>query len=151
MRRIKILNRGLSVAQTKKLKALAAEAGFHTEEIVVVSSVGEPDPVCDDEIILIHASSSVCTDADLESELAAVQRGGRRAICIWPESADEAPAEPSDAMKKYAYSIIRFDAERLSVVAADDDELCFEAPTGEPLPVPETERNLCVDEKAKPA
>lgn len=151
MRRVKILTQALSADEIEKAKTLAAKAGFQPMEIEVSPLVGEPDPGCDDEIVLVLASSSVCADPNLEAELAAAQRGGRRAVCVWPEDADDAPTEPSEAMKKYAYSIIRFDAERLRVVAADDDALCFEGPTGEPLPTPETERNLCVDEKAKPA
>jgi hypothetical protein len=149
MRRFKILNKGLSPAELKGVKTLAIDAGFLADEIEIVASVGEPDPACDDEIILVVASPATCTDPELERELAAAQRGGRRAICVWPEEG-AATLEPPAAAKKYAYSIIRWDAAKLRVVAADDDELCFETPDGQTLPAPKTERNLCVDEKAKP-
>ena len=107
-----------------------------------------PHPDCEDEIVLILASPETCADPALETDLAATQRGGRRAICVWPQDA-AAGAQPPDAMNKYAYSIIRFDTERLRVVATEEDQHCFEAPNGQPLPKPKTERNLCVDEKAK--
>jgi hypothetical protein len=149
MRRFKILKKGLSSKEVKAMNALAVDAGFKTDEIEMVDSVGEPDAACDDEIILVLASPATCADPELESELAAAQRGGRRTICVWPEEGAAAP-EPPDAAKKYAYSIIRWDADKLRVVAVDDDELCFGSQDGQPLPVPKTERNLCVDEKAKP-
>jgi hypothetical protein len=149
MRRLKVLKKGLSGQEVKQIKALAIDAGFQPDEVEVVDLVGEPDAACDDEIILVLASPATCADPELESELAAVQRGGRRAICVWPEEGATAP-EPPAAAKTYAYSIIRWDADKLRIVAADDDELCFETPDGQPLPTPETERNLCVDEKATP-
>ena len=148
MRRIKILAKKLDPAALKALSALLAEAGFAPQEIEVVTSVGEPDPACDDELVLVLASPEACADAELESDLATVQRGGRRAICVWPADAPPA-AEPPSAAQKYAYSVIPWNADKLRAVAADDDVLCFEKPDGQPLPVPETERNLCVDE-AKP-
>jgi len=149
MRRFKILKKGLSQQEVKEMKALAIDAGFKLEEIETVDSVGEPDAACDDEIILVLASPATCVDPELESELTAAQLGGRRTICVWPEEGVTVP-EPPAAAKKYAYSIIRWDADKLRVVAADDDEMCFETPDGRPLPAPETERNLCVDEKATP-
>jgi hypothetical protein len=149
MRRIKILGNKLDAAALKALRALLAEAGFTTKEIEVITSVGEPDPACDDEIILVLTSLETCVDAALEKELAAAQRGGRRAICVWPANA-QPTTEPPVAAQKYAYSVIPWDANKLRAVAADDDVLCFENPDGQPLPKPETERNLCVDEKAKP-
>ena len=48
-----------------------------------------------------------------------------------------------------AYSIIGPDAEKFRVVVTEEDQHCFEGPNGQPLPKPKTERNLCVDEKAK--
>jgi hypothetical protein len=149
MRRFKIHSKGLSEDELHRMKALALEAGAVSEEIKIIDSVGEPDADCSDEIILLLASPPVCADPGLEKELAAAQRGGRRAVCIWPQG-QEAPTEAPAAAKKYAYSIIRWDPVKLRTVAADDDELCFEAPDGQPLPAPKMERNLCVDEKAKP-
>ena len=148
MRRITILGRSLKDAEVEQIKRLAEDAGMTGDKIEPVDAVGEPDPDCEDEIVLILASPETCADPALEIDLATTQRGGRRAICVWPP--DAAPGvQPSDAMNKYAYSIIRFDAEKLRVVTTEEDQHCFEAPNGQPLPKPETERNLCVDEKAK--
>ncbi|MHC2754939.1 hypothetical protein ACVIWV_010454, partial [Bradyrhizobium diazoefficiens] len=77
--------------------------------------------------MLILASPDACTDPELEADLTVTQRGGRRAICVWPKDA-EGDTQPPEAMKKYAYSIVRFDTDRLRVVSADDDQLCFETP-----------------------
>jgi hypothetical protein len=148
MRRITILGRNLTDEEIEQIKRLAEDAGMAGDEIEVVEAVDEPDPDCEDEIVVILASADTCTDPALEADLATTQRGGRRAICVWPE--DAAPdAQPSDAMNKYAYSIIGPDAEKFRVVVTEEDQHCFEGPNGQPLPKPKTERNLCVDEKAK--
>jgi hypothetical protein len=149
MRRITIVGRNLKDEEIEQIKRLAEDAGMTGDEIEVVDAVGEPDPDCEDEIVLILASPETCVDPALETDLATTQRGGRRAICVWPH--DAAPgAQPPDSMNKYAYSIIRFDTERFRVVATEEDQHCFENPDGQPLPKPKTERNLCVDEeKAK--
>jgi hypothetical protein len=145
MRRIKILGKTLNDTETAALVDLAVEAGCSAAEIEVVATVGEPVPDCDDEIVLILMSPATCTDTGLEEEMAKTPNGGRRAICIWPLEGD-LPTEPPPAVKKYGYSIIPWDAAKLSAVAADDDVLCFETSTGQPLPTVETERNLCVVE-----
>jgi hypothetical protein len=149
MRRIKVLTEGLSTTELAATKALAAEADFAVDETELVDSVGEPDSQCDDEMILILMTPAICASPILESALVAAQRGSRRAVLVWPKGAG--PVEPPAAAKKYAYSIIRHDADKLRVVAADDDELCFEKANGAPLAKPEMERNLCVEEKATPA
>jgi hypothetical protein len=146
MRRITILGRSLKDAEIEQLRRLAEDAGMAADEIKVADAVGEPDPSCEDEIVLILASPETCVDPALEQDLATTQRGGRRAICVWPP--DAAPnAQPADSMNKYAYSIIRFDIERFRLVATEEDQHCFETPNGQPLPEPKTERNLCVDEE----
>jgi hypothetical protein len=149
MRRIRILSKALSKDELAAVADLAAEAGCSPEEIEVVPSIGDPVPDCDDEIVLVLMSPAMCSDPSLQDELAKTPNGGRRPICIWPEEG-EMPVEPPSASKKYAYSIIRWDADKLRSVVADDDVLCFETAAGEPLPKVETERNLCVGEKAKP-
>lgn len=148
MRRITILGRNLKDREIEQIKHLAEDAGMTGDEVEVVDFVGEPDLDCEDEIVLILASPETCADPALETDLATTQQGGRRAICVWPEDA-AADAQPPDAMKKYAYSIIRFDTDQFRVVATEEDQHYFEAPNGQPLPKPKTERNLCVDEKAK--
>jgi hypothetical protein len=149
MRRITILGRNLKDKEIEQIKRFAEDAGMTGDEIELVDAVGDPDPDCEDEIVLILASQETCADPALETDLATTQRGGRRAICVWPQNA--APdVQPPDAMNKYAYSIIRFDSDRFRVVATEEDQHCFETPDGLPLPKPKTERNLCVDEeKAK--
>jgi hypothetical protein len=106
--------------------------------------------------VLVVMTPATCADASLEEELAKTQNGGRRAICIWPVEGDVSPEHPP-AAKKYGYSIIPWDADKLRAVAADDDVFYFETSAGEPLPTVETERNLCVvevkpkvEEKANP-
>jgi hypothetical protein len=155
MRRIKILGKALSDVEAAATADLAIEAGFTAAEIEAIASVGDPIPDCD-EIVLVVMTPATCADASIEEELAKAQNGGRRAICIWPVEGD-VPAEPPPGAKKYGYSIIPWDADKLRAVAADDDVLCFETPAGELLPTVETERNLCVvevkpkvEEKAKP-
>lgn len=156
MRRIKILGKALSDAEVAAAVDLATEAGCAAAEIEVTASVGDPLPDCDDEIVLVVMTPATCADASLEEELAKTQNGGRRAICIWPVGGDVPPEHPP-AAKKYGYSIIPWDANKLRAVAADDDVFYFETPAGESLPTVETERNLCVvevkpkiEEKAKP-
>ena len=149
MRRIRILAKTLDPAALEALLALSMKADFKPDEVEVIESVGEPDPACDDEIFVVLASPETCANPELEKDLVAAQKGGgRRTICIWPADAPS-EAEPPVAAQKYAYSVIPWDADKLRAVAADDDVLCFEGPDGQPLPKPETERNLCVDEKAK--
>lgn len=149
MRRIKLLRECLSTEELADLRGLAAEAEFADGEIEVIDSVGDPDDQCDDEIILILINPATCGSPVLEKALVAAQNGSRRAILVWPKGGGA--VEPPAAAKKYAYSIIPFDADKLRIVAADDDRLCFEMANGVPLPQPKMERNLCVDEEAAPA
>jgi hypothetical protein len=145
MRRIKILGKALSEVEIAAAADLAAEAGFAADEIEVTPSVGDPAPDCDDEIVLVVMTPGTCADESLEEELAKTQNGGRRAICIWPVDGD-VPTEHPPAARKYGYSIIPWDADKLRTVGADDDVFYFETSTGDPLPAVETERNLCVVE-----
>ena len=149
MRRIRILGKALTDGEVVAISHLAAQAGCSPEEIEVTASVGDPVPDCDDEILLVLMSPATCADEGLEAELAKTPNGGRRAICVWPAEG-EVPAEPPNGAKKYGYSIIPWNADKLRAVVADDDVLCFETSAGNPLPKVETERNLCVDEKATP-
>lgn len=145
MRRIKIIGKALSEVEAAAAADLAAEAGFAAKEIELTGSVGDPVPDCDDEMVLVVMTPATCADVSLEEELAKTQNGGRRAICVWPVEGD-VPSEHPPAAKKYGYSIIPWDADKLRAVTADDDVFYFETSTGEPLPTVETERNLCVVE-----
>ncbi len=145
---IKILGKTLKAEEVEALTGLATEAGCDVHDIEVVESVGEPDPDCDDEILLILATPATCSQPDLEKDMAKAMNGARRVIWVWPK--DGEAAEVPEATKKYSYSIIPWNAEKLSAVAANDDVTCFELPTGQPLPKEKTERNLCVEEIKKP-
>jgi|SRR6266568_2812952 len=145
MRRVKILGKALSEVEIAAAVGLANEAGCTDSELEIVASIGDPVEDCDDEIVLVVMTPATCADADLDEELAKTPNGGRRAICIWPGEGD-VPTEHPPAAKKYGYSIIPWDADKLRAVAADDDVFYFETPSGEALPAVETERNLCVVE-----
>jgi hypothetical protein len=149
MRKIKLLAKGLTKAEIDAATKLAIEGGCAAEEIEVVDEVGEPDPACDEELVLVVMTPAVSADPDLETELKKTPNGGRRAICVWPEGT-EAGQQPPAAAANYAYSIIPWKPEKLSAVAADDDVMCFETPAGTALPKVKMEHNCCVDEQAKP-
>jgi len=127
--------------------ALAAQSGFAPDEIETIDSIGAPLTGCDDEIILMVLSEAACTAPGLEDDVKQVANGARRAICVWPKN-DKDGAEPPSAARKYAYSVVPWDAGKLKSAAADDDVLIFELPSGAPMPKVHTERNMCVDEEA---
>lgn len=144
----KIFGKNLTTQETSDLTVLVEEALGHEAQIEILDLIGSADPTCDDEIIFALMSPPVCGDPDLEKNLASAQNGGRRVICIWPK--DQATVDLPLATKKYAYSVISWDANKLSTVIADDDIMCFESSVGEPLAKVEVERNMCVDEPGKP-
>jgi hypothetical protein len=145
--RFKIFGRKLTDAEVAAVKVLADEAGCMVNQIEVTTSIGEPDPEAEDEVILVLGTTDTCADVQLENDLATVPKGGRRVIWIWPQAA--APAQLPAAAAKYSYSVISWNAERLRAVAGDDDVTCFESPIGDPLPKVPMKRNLCIDEKVK--
>jgi len=147
MTRFTIFGKLLTPAEIEALKALVDQLGCPADEIAVVNAVGDPDPDIDDDVILVLGTDATCADADLETNLKRAANGARRAIWIWPTDAGAAELPPPAA--KYSYSAIPWSAEKLRAVAADDDVTCFETPGGKPLPKVSTERNLCVEEKAK--
>jgi hypothetical protein len=149
MRKIELLTLGLTKAEIEAAKQLSVEAGFTPDEIEAVPKLGEPDPDCDDELVLVVMTAPLCADAGLETELKKTPNGGRRAICVWPKAAAE-KQQPPAAASNYAYSIIPWDADKFRAVAADDDVLYFEFPDGEAMPPVKMEHNCCVDEQAKP-
>src|SRR5258708_6670812 len=107
MRKIKLLTKGLTQAEIDAAMKLALAGGCSAEEMEVVVEVGEPEPACDEELVLVVMTPAVCADPDVETELKKTPNGGRRAICVWPESA-EAKQQPPAAAAKYAYSIIQW-------------------------------------------
>jgi hypothetical protein len=149
MRKIKVFARNLSDDEIKAAINLAAQAGCAPEEIDVVNAIGEPEPACDDELVLVVMTAAVCGDPDLEAELKKTPNGGRRAICVWPEGAEQGQ-QPTQPVANYAYSIIPWNPDKFSAVAADDDVMCFESPEGTALPKVKMEHNCCVEVEAKP-
>lgn len=149
MRKIKFLTKRLTKAEIDDAIKLAIASGCAADELEVVNEVGEPDPACDDEIVVVVMTPDVCADPDVETELKKTPNGGRRVICVWPESA-EAKQQPPVPVAKYAYSIISYKPEKFAAVAADDDVMFFETPDGTALPKVKMEHNECVEEQAKP-
>ena len=145
---MKVFARKLTEAETETVAALAADAGCLADQIEVITLMGNPDPDNEDEVILLLGTPNTCADPDLETVFAQALKGGRRVIWIWPKEAETASLPAAAA--KYSYSVIPWNSEKLRAVAADDDVMCFESPIGDPLPKVPTERNLCIDEKAKP-
>lgn len=147
MSNVKIFGKTLTREEVDALKKLAADAGCDPAQIQVVDSFGEPDPDGDDEVVLIPATPATCALPNLEKEMTKAVNGVRRAIWVWPK--DTAPGEVPEATKKYSYSAVRWDAEKLRAVVADDDVTCFELPNGQPLPHAKMEHNLCVEDPKK--
>lgn len=147
MRRLRIFAKHMTSEEIAALSELAAASGFAADEIETVLEIGAPLVDCDDEVILIPISAAACAASDLEDDVKQVSNGARRAICVWPEDAE---AEVPASARKYAYSIVPWNAEKLKAAAADDDVLIFEMPSGDVIPKVYTERNLCVDEEAQP-
>jgi hypothetical protein len=150
MPKIKLLSKGLTNGEINAALKLAITSGCAADELEVVGEVGDPDPVCDDEVVLVVMTPNVCADPEVETELKKTPNGGRRVICLWPENA-EAKQQPPAPVAKYAYSIIPWKSDKFSAVAADDDVMCFEAPDGTPLPKVKMDHNECVEEPAKPS
>ena len=148
MTKISIYRSKSAPEDLKKLADLAHAAGHDPNSNEIVDQIGEPSENCEDEVILVLATSDNCKDPGFETALSRVPNGGRRAVCVWQEGAQE--FELPTAAKNFAYSIVPWNPERLRVVLADDDIVCFESPTGAPLPKVPTERNLCVEETGKP-
>lgn len=146
MRRVRILASEMPVEDLKAVSQLAMQAGFFADEIDVVKAVEAPVAHCDDEVMLVVLSPTICQRPGLEAELVKAHNGGtRRTIAVWPRDVGH-EAVPPDAALKYCYSIVRWDADKLRAVAADDDVLCFETPSGERLPNAPMPRNCCVEE-----
>jgi len=100
----------------------------------------------DDAIVLILGTPATCADSELEGNLARTSASTQRAIWVWPERSTQ-PDAPA-AARKYCYSRVSWNAEKLRAVMADDDVIYIENANGDPLPAIETERNLCVDDEA---
>ena len=149
MKKVKLLTKGLTREEIDAAMKLLVEGGCDPGEIEVVAEIGAPDATCDDEFVILVMAPAVCVDPSIEAELKKTPNGGRRVICVWPEGTPETEQPPAAALN-YAYSIIPWSADKFRAVAADDDVMCFETPTGVAMPRVKMEHNCCVEEKAKP-
>jgi hypothetical protein len=149
MQKITLLTKGLTNKDVQAAMQLAVQAGI-SQGVATSADVGPPDPACDDEVVLLVMTPGLSCDPDLENQLKQAANGGRRAICIWPADATDIYQLPA-SVTHYAYSIIPWNAEKLSAVAADDDVMCRESPDGVAMPKVEMQHNCCVEEKAKSA
>jgi len=140
MTRLKILRKFVANERLHALLQLLAEAGYLKEQVEVVDQVGEPETDGVDEVVVVVLTREACEPGVLDDDLAKALTGGRRAVCVWPST--EAQPVP-DAVAKFSYSTVSWNADHLKAVLADDDATIFETPTGEPLPPPEPDHLEC--------
>ncbi|MCR6644922.1 MAG: hypothetical protein NVV62_10630 [Terricaulis sp.] len=141
MRRVNILGRNLDPSELQKLKALLEQAGCVPNEVFVTDTAGPPDLHCDDEVFVVLLTEPVLAAIETQQEVAAVPNGGRRAICVWPEGA--APTPLPEAITNFSYSIVWWNADRLSSALANDDVICLDQPDGQPMPKPDPDHLEC--------
>ena len=140
--KVHVFIQDLAKEETEALIFLLEAAGVPLDEIVLVEEVKAPTDECQDDVFVFLLTPETIASAAAQAAISQVPNGGRRAICVWPEDAsDELPPPP--AAFKFSYSTISWNAARLRAAIADDDTTCFEKPSGEPIPPPETERNEC--------
>jgi len=140
MSKILIYRRGLNRAELDGLLKLLKEAGA-SANLEFLEDIPPAEEECGDEVVVFLLTRAVIEGGAFDDQIAKVPDGGRRAICIWPADATDAPLPGAAA--KFSYSIVSWNAERLRIALADDDSTCFETPSGEPLEAPDTERNEC--------
>jgi hypothetical protein len=140
--KVHVFVEGLANDEIEELILLLEAAGVPADEIVLVDEVKAPTDECQEDVFVFLLTPETIASAAAQEAISQVPNGGRRAICVWPEDAsDELPPPP--VAFKFSYSTISWNAERLRAARADDDTTCFEKPSGEPIPPPETERNEC--------
>ena len=140
MSKIWIFKKPLSAEAIEAIVDLLKEAGVPADQIQFLDEVDPAGDSCDDQVIIFLLDEATCNCEQIDAQLTAVPDGGRRAICIWPETGGG--ALPSAAMK-FAYSILSWNSESLKRALADDDVTCFETSDGDVLAVPDTERLEC--------
>jgi hypothetical protein len=139
--KVHVFIEGLAQEEIDALILLLEAAGVPADEIELVDEVETPTDECQEDVFVFLLTPETIASAAAQEAISKVPNGGRRAICVWPEDAlDELPPP---AAAKFSYSTVSWDAERLRVAIVDDDTTCFEKPSGEPIPPPETERNEC--------
>ncbi len=141
MARIKICRRNLSQAALEGLLELLSGAGCLAADIELVDEIGPPLEEVLDQIAIFVLDEATCGQPEFEEQMNNTPTAGCRAICVWPEGA--ASFDLPESVRKYAYSIVSWNAERLRVALADDDVTCFETPTGTPWTAEEIKRHEC--------
>jgi hypothetical protein len=141
MTKVLIYSRNLSPAEVDSLRHLLSKAGCNPARIEVIDLIEQPDDEADEEIIVCLLTPDLVSDPELEQGLLRGIDGGRRVIAIWQEGAPQTGAPAS--VLKYCYSIVPWDTDRVRAVMRDDDFICFETATGQPLEMPEPERRVC--------
>jgi hypothetical protein len=144
MAKATIFGRGLDSLEIEGLLSLLAETGSCEGPVDVTEAITAVGQEHEDAVILLLGTPGTCADNELEANLAQIPASMQRAIWVWPKNSTESNAPP--AARKYCYSIVSWNANKLRAVVADDDVTCFEKPDGIPMPKVDTERNLCVDE-----
>lgn len=143
MAQVSIYGRGLTPKELKALAALLDKTGVCDKNVEVVESIDEQTDGPDESFVIFLGVPATCADEALEENLICAHSSGQSAIWVWPAECDD--AELPAVAKKYCYSIISWDPQKLKAAIAEDQP-CFEYPQGIPLPPPKTERNICVDE-----
>jgi hypothetical protein len=143
MAKISIFNKGLHASEINALKDLLKQTKLCDGPIDLVQTIVAP--TVGDAVVIILGSTALCSDPDLDGNLAPAAGSPQRAIWVWPQGSTA--VVPPAAAKKFCFSIVPWNAQKLAEVVGGDDVVCFEGPTGKLLPKVEMDRNLCVDEE----
>lgn len=146
MAKITIYAKGLKGAELDAMKKLVEEEACDGKP-QAVQAIGAADPEADDEVVLVLGTPTVCADSKLEDNLKKAVSNGQRVIWVWPEGGGD--SEPPVSAKKYCYSYLPWDADKLTAVVTGESVMYFETATGRTVKAPDTERNMCVEEDAK--
>ena len=141
MAKVHVFIKGLAQEEVEALILLLEAADIPADEIVLVDEVLPPTDDCQEDVFVFLLSPETIASAAAQDAISQVPNGGRRAICVWPDGA--ADELPPPAAAKFSYSTVSWNADRLRAAIADDDNTCFEKPSGETIVPPETERNEC--------
>lgn len=141
MRRIWICRVGLGPEDLQRLLDLLRLVGCSDEEIALFDELATPLGDVDDEVCVFLLTADAVEAPELSAALNGVPRGGRRAICIWPEGAEQVPLP--EAITSFSYSIVRWGLESLKKALIDDDVTVFEGPSGGELPQEERDHKEC--------
>ncbi len=139
MGKVLICRRGRSQQELQALQGLAIGAGATSSDIEFIDEVAAAEADCASDVFLFLLTGAL--DENLPRDLTKSADGGRRAICVWPEGAADAPPPPG--VKTKSYSIVCWSAERLRTAMADDDVICMDTASGDVLAADEPEHLEC--------